>query len=295
MGFKLKNHIPWYKPFRVVIAGGIRTGTTFYTSSLGNSITPYTMELTSVNGRLLYQDFKRHKLSGTNYEEEIIKIWKIDFNASSEGLPTKGEPGWRERIHRRWNIISEQDNFLTKFILDNLFTKVNNSIDYNCYFWYDWVEYEVIPKCDYFIYTRRPIVDRVISANNARSTQVWNYDVKNKQTLLSQTPSKEIEWILKPDDIEFLVKMQVKWDAWAERMANKYDNVHIKDYSDDQWSQNFRWFWNTFEISLFRHHAGTYKLSTDPDYKHKFPIGYDMQKKRDYIKQLTTNYIGENT
>lgn len=212
---------------------------------------------------------------------------KISFALDDKGLPTN-VPVERKEFNREYYFTNTREkiefvNRYSKWVVKYICNAHTHPYLNECFSAIS----GLINDAELIIYTRRNIVDTMISFNNSLETDVWNLTDKSAEHVMSKMEPKNVRFIIPPDELIKWYKYKKDLDEWAVNQENRFKKFHIIDYSDDLIKDN-EGFFNSYLDNISS--VVPKKLKEFDNYNEKVNIAYDERAVRDHIKKVLSGY-----
>lgn len=133
---------------------------------------------------------------------------------------------------------------------------------------------------DLIIYCRRPVVDSLISLNDAIETDVWNANKESIYNLANQI--KNIDFVLDNQTIIDYYNKTKKFDEYFSNLV--CENLYIADYSENLRKSHYIFLRNLGTGSV--NSALPSKLKKLKPYYHKYSVIYNINEARAHIEKV---------
>lgn len=183
---------------KILVAGSVRSGTTFVKSFFNNYRHIDLEELTNKNTCVLEK--------GGSIEDHI-------------------EVGnWHEAIQRIEQNIQRSKNynsFVAKFMTTHQLRGKT----------FDFLE-QAIEISDRTFYCKRKVEDILVSLNTSQQTNVWNINLHHTKVYAQRF---NIDWILSDDEIEYYARKIIQADNFVIELSKKTNKIWVIDYKKDMY------------------------------------------------------------
>ena len=162
----------------------------------------------------------------------------------------------------------------------------------NDIFYHDKFTKYIIQNSDVIIYTRRSLIDSILARNVSRQTGIDNVHInQNIDDIL--TEKHYINWNYRDDKILKDFEIYKSWHDGIMKFSES-ENFYIRKYCNNLKSEYKDWFNKQFFINLDLVEKLMLKKSTIKNFQNNIILNYDIEEKREHIKNLIIERFGKN-